>query len=147
MEETKRLTVERANKIMKENDFRLRHGSWLPACNGDRSCCAAGLLLIEKDGYTTYQNDFISTILNSAWAEAIRRVIPGNVVLAERIADHVGVPTNYIFGLDKGFEGKSSFLNNFADAESEDFKQGLEDGQTLAALPGVAAKYGYLNLP
>lgn len=129
-----RMTLTRAKRIMKNNNITLDPQYFISLKH--RSACANGLYLVEKYGFDEAKaeldnynmNGFIHALLGND-----QEVVPA-LEEVKQIAEMAEVPLNYSLGLDKGFSGKWSRGDKYADTNSEDYKHGYDDGVALTAL-------------
>lgn len=141
MEESQRMTINRADNIAAKYDVRIGQGSFTP---GEiYSCCGLGLYMLEKQGDVS-KSEAINNSLE--FFRALGRNDTHNHMsfcskdrtkyMATAIAKEVGVPVSYAFGLNNGFE--DDYNSIIVEGEQDDdYLTGLEDGKALAKLAGL----------
>jgi hypothetical protein len=139
MDNSQRMTIERANKLLDQYGLKLTKGHWTPpfSCRATPetrdNCCPVGLLIIDKDGFNRDEENIIDDLAWSTRNEVWARRDDENParyadVMNRKIAEYVGLPPDYVFGLNDGFE---DHVNPLADRDSDDYKVGYHDGQDL----------------
>jgi hypothetical protein len=125
-----RLTVERADALCEKYGVRLGRCEWAPT-ESMGVVCPNGLLLLDALGGDWGDAD--STIINTKCSVAGNNPMQWfhtNEHVCRTIADKVGVSHDYAIGLNNGFEDNFNVIQH--DGDSEEFRQGFEDGEELA---------------
>ncbi len=126
-----RMTVERAERIEDASGVRLGHSMLVPYPGASTTACAAGLFLLERLGHDGTVKWFEGIAEETAVLTNSTKETTNNRLLA--LANEVGMPADYILGIDKGFEGDNSDSQRYANVHSTAYHDGVEDGELLAA--------------
>jgi hypothetical protein len=112
-----RMTVDRARDICHKHNVELNQSNWVVIHN--RLSCAAGLYLVDKLGMEESDKFACDNVVYSGGITA------GVAVIANK----VGVPVDYMCGLNNGFELNTFYRSQIFD--SEEYRLGVEDGKAI----------------